>query len=125
MNNILKLKNEIYVGLAADNAIKTGSLDGSKLKTFYDVCCNFYIELVKQLLKRFDPDASVLKTSAVVNPRNMVKLRDLSQIIEQFPHIMEDGQEQELENEYKQMRLTVIPEEIDFEEHDNMVTVEH
>nr|XP_029727988.1 uncharacterized protein LOC115266161 [Aedes albopictus] len=51
--NILPL-HSIYVGLAAEESIKTGGMDEQRKKTFKEICRNFYVELVKQVKKRFN-----------------------------------------------------------------------
>ena len=75
-------RQKIYVGLAAEESIASGGMDEVRKKTFRDICCSFYVELFKQVRKRFNFNDSTLK---MMNPLTLERLPDLSQVLQEFP----------------------------------------
>lgn len=80
------------------------------------------MELIKQVMKRFDLDDPVLKMSSLMDPRTLDKLTDLKQIKKQFPNFSNDKNDQELENEFRELRVLVLQDEISFEDKEDIET---
>nr|XP_029734554.1 uncharacterized protein LOC115269891 [Aedes albopictus] len=105
----LKTGDKIYVGLAAEEALK--SMDIERAKHFRGICRSFFVELVRQLQKRFDLDDTVLKAAAMLNPRNISNLSSIRVILEAFPGCY-DGDSQALENEFRALKLKISRNEV-------------
>lgn len=122
MNKICKKKSEIYIGLPADELLKTGILDEPRKEAFYSICCNFYIELIKQITKRFNLNDPILKLASKIDPKNLDKLTDFNSILKQFPTFYGTGTEQSIENEFRELKASLLCNTIQLEETDDMAT---
>ncbi|XP_055584769.1 uncharacterized protein LOC129737633 [Uranotaenia lowii] len=110
--NILP-KDKIYVGLAAEESISAGGgMDEGRKQTFREICCEFYKKLIKQIRKRFNFDDPMFKVSAIMNPVNLEEHQDLSPVLEQFKNFYNEDDKQDLENEFRELRLKIMCQEL-------------
>ena len=105
-------RQKIYVGLAAEESIASGGMDEVRKKIFRDICCSFYVELFKQVRKRFNFNDSTLKMSAMMNPLTLERLPDLSQVLQGFPSFYAEKNRQELENKIRDLKMKLICKEV-------------
>ncbi|XP_058456718.1 uncharacterized protein LOC131434088 [Malaya genurostris] len=103
--NFIKSPEEIYVGVEANQVEK--SIEQYKKLIFKSICRDFYIELVKQILKRFDFTNPIIKTAASLNPQTFMELPNLNESMIQFPRFLEGIDKQELDNEFRRLKISV------------------
>lgn len=127
----LAAPEDIYVGIDATEA--ESDLDDARKLTFKSICRAFYVELVKQILKRFvtkgvtftylhlkdmgacyrfDFNDPVFKTATMVNPQTFVTLRNLHELFQQFPSFITTGDKQTVENEFQRLKANLIENKI-------------
>lgn len=117
----IRKKTEIYIGLAAEDAFKKGSLDETGTNTFFNICCSFYIELIKQIMKRFNIYDPTWIIASMMDPRSLNQLTDFKQVTNHFTSFtFGDGDAQQLKNEFLKIRMLILRGEISLNDKDGV-----
>lgn len=103
--------NEIYIGISATDSItnlKNKNINSNEMFKFFQLCQEFYIELVVNIKKRFVFDYSVYECITVTNPAFVkeFKSKSLAHILKRFPILNEYIKNvQELDQEWRELAL--------------------
>lgn len=101
--NFVKL-DEMYLGVNVAEKIETLTLE--QRTSFSLKCQEFYVELVRQILKRFDFKNEVIKECQRIDPQSLIDNRYLSIIplAKHFPTVIAKSEHQKLDDEWREAR---------------------
>lgn len=105
------LENDIYLGIFAQELLSKSKLNESKKKEITKNCTNFYIELCKQIFKRFSFENN-FKNLSLLNPDSIMtqKNNSILDLVNEFPHFINQNEKQELDSEFRELTFLNLKE---------------
>lgn len=101
----------MYLGLKANDSLKELEKDvnipGSPVSDFLKTCQSFYIELITDIVKRFDVKDNVFEVISIVDPKVAEKfeIKTLNHVFHRFPMLLERTNKQQVDNEWREHAL--------------------
>lgn len=104
-SNFLKF-DEVYLGLLVKELISKSKLNKSEINIIINSCVNFYIELVNQILKRFDFELKSYKSLIMISPYKIMNNDNNSfmEILKEFPMLISE-KKQDLDTEFRELKF--------------------
>lgn len=104
--DIFLSKDEVYLGIDVKENQSSLNIEYSQYNIFVECCVQFYIELVSQILKRFDFSDKLLEGLNAIEPTVALNKKNDSilQLAKLFPNLLNGKEYQELDNEVRELR---------------------
>ncbi|XP_037828362.1 uncharacterized protein LOC119616162 isoform X2 [Lucilia sericata] len=98
--------NEVYLGVYAREELMASGLEETQKNKIIHNCINFYVELCDQILVRFD-FGEKFQALSLINPYYIIsnEKNTFYEIVNQFSHFIEENEKQDLESEFRQLKL--------------------
>jgi hypothetical protein len=96
----LKESTKIYIGLELEDVIRGGNLDNGRIESLRTYAHWFYIELIKQLQKRFDSNNYALKPINYIDATKK-SLSTLHYLFTIFPTFLHNLNAQKIDKKFK------------------------
>ena len=101
------ISNEkLYLGTDVQKELLSTSITTSEKEEFQNNCLRFYIELIDQIMKRFDFKNKMVEKLDLLNPKNILENKVLSflELFELYPNLINTNDVQKGDMEFREIR---------------------
>lgn len=98
--------DKLYLGVEVQDQLDSLNLNRNDVEAFKQTCLGFYIELVHQILKRFDFKNQLLQSLTLLSPLNIIEkiVDSFYPLFKSFPNLILNKDIQDADAEFREIR---------------------